>query len=136
MKRLALVAVLLPAIAGAGTLDLVAANAAPSWDSGNPISSNVLDGMYIRLYGAGQGSPKALIDAVKWAPKVTFHRVSNSTGMNCYDITYFIDTNANAKYDPPTEEETAHSPEYCAKYTPAAPVETLKLAPPALSGKV
>lgn len=88
----------LPRLVQAGTLSVRVEMAAPLWDNGQVIASNMLEIVYVRLYGGKQGAPMTLLDAVKWAPVVTFRRPdSTSTATNCYASTFAVDRDGDGK---------------------------------------
>lgn len=115
MRRLSLclivlAAAVLPAFAAIPLT--VSTNAAPPmWDNGQIVSSNVLDGMYVRLYGADAGQPITFLDAAKYAPVLTFMRPNASAGMHCYEVTFWLDLNSDKLVQ--ANEESPHSAPSC-----------------------
>ena len=96
----------------------------PSWDSGAPLSSNLLPNVRVRLYGALQGEAKRQLGEQAWVALARFRRESTSTAVHCFDATLTLDTNGDGVAD----EESPHTAEWCGTFSDAPAV--LHLAPP------
>jgi hypothetical protein len=113
----------------AGTLTLTVDSAAPAWDTGAPVSTNILADLYVRLYGAPEGESMVLLDAQPWAARVTFKRQSSSTAVHCFAATYALDTTGDKLPD----KEGPKTAAWCGSF--GQPVPNLA-APAGITGTV
>lgn len=111
-----------PAAPATITLTVDAIN--PHWDSGAPLSSNQLTDLYVRLYGAPEGQAVMLLDAVPWAPALTFKRSSQIPERTCFTASLALDTTG----DKIPDKESAQTAPWCGTF--AAPPPVLILQPP------
>lgn len=111
--------------AHAGSLQLNVDASEPKWDSGALLSTNLLPDLYVRLYGAVKGQPKALLGTMPWAPLAKFRRPDTvSTSVHCYEATLALDTTG----DKVPDLESPHTVEWCGTFADPPPV--LQLAAP------
>jgi hypothetical protein len=106
---------------GTGSIQISVDAGNPKWDSGEPIPSNLLPDLYVRIYGAPEGQAKTLIDAAPWAPLLTFRHAG--TGRWCFAASLALDTTGDKIPDIESEQKDG-----CEDHTLPAPV--LKLMPP------
>ena len=108
----------------ARTLELSVDASNPKWDTQEPLSSNLLTSLFVRLYGGEQGNAKSLLDAAPWANSLRFRRESTSAAVNCFAATLALDTTGDAI----PEIESQQTAEWCGTFADRPPV--MRLAPP------
>lgn len=96
----------------------------PHWDSGEPLPSNLLTDLTVRLYGAPEGQPFTLLESVRWAAALNFRRESATAERWCFASSLALDTTGDGVAD----QESPQTAPWCGTFADVQPV--LHLAPP------